>query len=65
MKYCPNYGKAGIEGMKFCPQCGQKLGLTEQQTEPGDVEHVNPQDNGVISHREPTENWMPGKKQRR
>jgi len=25
MKYCPNCGKAEVEGMKFCPQCGQRL----------------------------------------
>ena len=25
MKYCANCGKAGVEGMKFCPQCGQRL----------------------------------------
>lgn len=25
MKYCPNCGKAGVEGMKFCPRCGQRL----------------------------------------
>lgn len=25
MKYCPNCGKAGVEGMKFCPGCGTKL----------------------------------------
>lgn len=25
MKYCPNCGKAGIEGMKFCPSCGTRL----------------------------------------
>ena len=23
--FCPNCGKAGVEGLKFCPQCGQKL----------------------------------------
>jgi hypothetical protein len=25
MKYCPNCGKVGIEGMEFCPRCGQRL----------------------------------------
>jgi hypothetical protein len=25
MKYCPNCGKAEVEGMKFCPQCGRSL----------------------------------------
>jgi len=25
VKYCSNCGKAGVEGMKFCPQCGQRL----------------------------------------
>lgn len=25
MKYCPNCGKAGVEGMKFCSSCGTKL----------------------------------------
>jgi hypothetical protein len=25
VKYCSNCGKAGVEGMKFCPQCGQSL----------------------------------------
>jgi len=63
MKYCPNCGTAGVEGKKFCPHCGQRLGLPEQQTEPGDVEHVNPQDD-VVSHKEPEESWMSGKKQR-
>jgi hypothetical protein len=23
--FCPNCGKSGVEGMKFCPQCGQRL----------------------------------------
>ena len=64
MKYCPSCGKAGVEGKKFCPQCGQRFGLPEQQTEPGDVVHVSPQDNGVISHKEPKESGMSGKKQR-
>jgi len=34
MKYCPNCGKAGVEGMKFCPHCGQRptgFGLEEKQ----------------------------------
>lgn len=64
MKYCPNCGIAGVEGKKFCPQCGQRLGLPEQQTETGDVVHVSPQDNGVISHTEPGEDRISGKKQR-
>lgn len=25
MKYCPNCGKAGVAGMKFCSSCGTKL----------------------------------------
>lgn len=25
MRYCPNCGKPGAEGMKFCPSCGAKL----------------------------------------
>jgi len=25
VKYCPNCGKSGVEGMKFCPSCGAKL----------------------------------------
>ena len=25
MKYCPNCGRSGVEGMKFCPSCGTKL----------------------------------------
>jgi len=25
MKYCPNCGKSGVEGMKFCSRCGQRL----------------------------------------
>jgi len=25
MKYCPDCGKAEVEGMKFCPQCGRSL----------------------------------------
>jgi len=64
MKYCPNCGNTGVEGLKFCPQCGQRLGLPERQTEPGDVGHVSPQDNDVVSQKDPAENWMPRKKQR-
>ena len=58
MRYCPNCGKSEVEGKKFCPQCGQRLGLSESQTEPNDVGNVSPQD------KEPIESWMPGKKQR-
>ena len=64
MKYCPNCGRAGVEGIKFCPQCGQRLGLPEHHIEPGDVRHINPQDNDVVSHQEPKESWMSGKKRR-
>ena len=34
MEYCPNCGKAGVEGMKFCPHCGQTLtGLDLRETQ--------------------------------
>jgi hypothetical protein len=35
VRYYPNWGKAGVEGMKFCPLCGQRLAgldLKEKQT---------------------------------
>lgn len=25
MKYCSSCGKSGVEGLRFCPQCGQRL----------------------------------------
>jgi len=37
-KHCPNCGKAGVEGMKFCPSCGTKFiqeSVIQSDIEPG------------------------------
>jgi len=62
--FCPKCGKEQVNNPSFCPNCGERLRSTENETKPTAVEDTKQPHNDASGHEEPKERQVSEQKRR-
>ena len=62
--FCPKCGKEQVNNPRFCPNCGERLRPTENETKPAAVEDAKQPHDNATRREEPTESQISEQKRR-